>query len=193
MSGVKSDPVTAGEGRTVTLSAGAAIVDLPAVANVLAPLGAEAPYGVLNPAREDGGESRVERPRVDGCREVPQDLGAAARRVAGRTVAMIGPAATQAPGSVQIAVDEGVDGDHPGAGRHPSLATRIATSSSSASISDQSFGPMPTMPVNGFTTAIPSLSARLALSGPGSAWVRLASSQATKSPAHTSRMNSAMP
>jgi len=69
-----------------------------------------------------------------------------------------------------------VDGDHAGAGRHPSLAPRIADEQQLGEHQRPKLRSMSTMPVNGFTTAIPSLSARLALSGPGSAWVRLASS-----------------
>jgi hypothetical protein len=88
------------------------IVDLIAVADVEALLGAVPPDGVLNEPGERRWEPAVELPGVDLLSDRFDDVGAAARPVAGDAVGVVGPEPGQDAGPVQEIVDQGVDGDH---------------------------------------------------------------------------------
>ena len=92
------NPVAIRAGRTEAQAAGVPVVDPIAVAKVEAARGAKAPDGVLDEAREGGGESGVELARVDLFGKGAQDVCTPTRGVASRPVGMFGAAAVQGAG-----------------------------------------------------------------------------------------------
>src|SRR5437868_14389516 len=88
------------------------IVDAIAVADVAAVLAAVPPDGVLYEPGEDPGERRVEGSRVDPARHGLDDVGAAARLIAGCPVDVLVRKPMQNAGAVQMIMHERIDGDH---------------------------------------------------------------------------------
>ena len=109
--------------RALFVVAALAIIDLIAVANAEALLGAVPPDGVLNEPRERPGKPPVELSGLDLLGDRLDDVGAAARPVAGDAVRVVGPEPVQDPGPVQKVVHQGVDGDHAGANLEPAPPT----------------------------------------------------------------------
>jgi hypothetical protein len=95
------------------------VIDLIAVANVEALLGAVSPDRVLNKPWKRPWKTAVELPRVDQLGNRLDDFGAAAKPVAGEAVAVVGSEPAQDSGPVQEIVDQGVDGDHAAADLAP--------------------------------------------------------------------------
>jgi hypothetical protein len=87
------------------------VVNLIAVADVEALLGAVPPDRVLNEPRERRWEPAVELPGVDPLGDRFDDVGAAAWPVAGDAIRVVGPEPVQDPGPVQEIVHQGVDRD----------------------------------------------------------------------------------
>jgi len=92
--------------------------------NARAVLGAVPPDGVLNEPWERRWEPAVELPGVDLLSDRFDDVGAAARPVAGDAIGVVGPEPGQNAGPVQEIVHQGVDRDHAAADLSP--ATPVA-------------------------------------------------------------------
>jgi hypothetical protein len=95
------------------------IIDLIAVADVEALLGAVSPDRVLNEPRKRPRKPAVELPGVDLLGNRVDDVSAAAGPVAGEAVGMVGPEPVQNASPVQEIVDQGIDGDHAAADLKP--------------------------------------------------------------------------
>ena len=95
------------------------VIDLIAVANVETLLGAILPDRVLNKPRERPWKPPVELAGIDLLGDGLDDLGAAARPVAGEAVGVVGSEPAQNAGPVQEIVHERIDGDHAAADLAP--------------------------------------------------------------------------
>jgi len=100
-----------------------AIINSIAVAHPKAILSAEPPDGVLNEPREYSWEGRVERPGVNLPGDASNNVGALARLIAGRSVAMLGAEPAQNAGAVQEIVHQAIDCDHAAADLAPEIVT----------------------------------------------------------------------
>jgi hypothetical protein len=105
------------------IAAALPVVNLIAVADVEALLGAVPPDRVLNESRKRPGKLEVELPGVDLPGDRFDDVGAAARPVTGGAIGMVGSEPVQDPGPVQEVVHEGVDRDHAAADFEPTAPT----------------------------------------------------------------------
>jgi hypothetical protein len=99
------------------------VVDLIAVANVEALLGAVSPDRVLNKPRKGPWKPSVELPGVNVLGDRFDDFGATARPVAREAIGMVGSEPVQDPGPVEEIVHEGVDRDHAAADFEPAAPT----------------------------------------------------------------------
>ena len=99
---------------TVDILARLAVIDAIAIADIEPALGAIPPDRVLDEPRKDRWKGGVERAGIDPFGHGFNDLGAAARPVAGRAIGVVGAKPVQDARAVQKVVNEGVDGDHAG-------------------------------------------------------------------------------
>ena len=120
-------PLAIRSSRTQALPAGCSIIDPHAVADVEFSGCAEPPECVLDEAREGRWEGGVDDARVDPLCQRLDDVGTPATGVAGRAIGMLGSASSQDAGAVEEGVNQRVDGDHAGAGRHPMRSIGVAS------------------------------------------------------------------
>ena len=100
---------------TVYVAAKLAIIDAIAVADIEAVLRAIPPDCVLDEPGKRLRELGVELPGIDPVGHSLDNVGAAARPIAGDPVGMVGLKSAQDPGPDQEVVNQGIDGDHAGA------------------------------------------------------------------------------
>ena len=103
------DAITAPKQLAIPVVARGVVVDLIAVANGEAGLGAVPPDRTLHEPRKRRRKSRIELAGVDvGCKEM-ENFSASSRPVASIPVWVVSAQPVENPGSVQEIVDEGVD------------------------------------------------------------------------------------
>ena len=119
-------PIAGSESGAKSLLAADQVVDAVAVADTPAVSGAKTPDAVLDHSRKARRKGRIEFARVDALGERGDDLGTAARSVAGWPVVMLGVQALKTAGSSEEGVNERVYGDEARSCRGPALAFRIA-------------------------------------------------------------------
>ena len=90
-----------------------------AIADVEATFGAVAPYGMLNEPRKYCRKRRIELPRIDMCRDQPQNAGASEWAIASIAVGMVGGKSSQNAGPMEEVVNERIDGDEACTDRKP--------------------------------------------------------------------------
>jgi hypothetical protein len=88
------------------------VINLIAVANVEALLGAVPPDRILNEPWKRPGKTAVELPGVDLLGDRLDDVGAAARPVTREAIGVVGSEPVQNAGPMQEIVHQGVDRDH---------------------------------------------------------------------------------
>jgi hypothetical protein len=98
------------------------IVDLIAVADVEARLGAVPPNRVLHEPRKHLGKPWIEPAGINPRGNVDENVSAAAWPVAGRAVQMGSRKLVQDSGSMKEVVDQGIDGDEAGTDVEPTGA-----------------------------------------------------------------------
>ena len=106
----QSDSIAYTVERTAYIGAAFSIIDLIAIADGKAVLGAVPPDRALHEPRKRRRKGWIELPRIDvGCEEM-ENRSAPSRPVAPVPVWMISADPVQDPGSMQEIMDEGVDG-----------------------------------------------------------------------------------
>ena len=103
------DPVTPAVQRTLVVRAPGAIVDLIAVENVEAEVGAVPPDRVLNKPGKDLWIRRVEFPGIDPAGNGNKNVSTPAWPVAPWAIRVTGPKPVQNSGSMKKVVNQGVD------------------------------------------------------------------------------------
>jgi hypothetical protein len=119
---VQNEPIAAAVQPTPHVRAPAAVVDLIAVADVEARLGAVPPNRVLHEPRKHLGKPWIEPAGINPRGNVDENVSAAAWPVAGRAVRMGSCKLVQDSGSMKEVVDQGIDSGPPwsrAAGRLP--------------------------------------------------------------------------
>ncbi|WP_210331330.1 hypothetical protein [Methylocystis sp. H62] len=119
-------PVTILICRALAALAPASVVDPVAVANVPTPSRTESPQSVLDETRKDRWICRIELSSIDPLGKARDNRRASVWRITSGAIGVLRPKPTEHPRPVQKIMNERVDGDHVCAGRHPSLALRIA-------------------------------------------------------------------
>jgi hypothetical protein len=110
------------EQLAIVVLARLSVVEAVAVANVEAVGGAKAPKRMLYEARKHLRVFRIKGTGIDlGC-DRPNDLGAAARAIAGHAIAVGNAAIPKDAGPVQKVMHQGIDGNHAFAGLEPMRA-----------------------------------------------------------------------
>ena len=104
------------------VAAALSIIDLIAIANVEALLGAISPDRKLNEPGEGPWKATIELPRVDPLGDRFDDVGAAAWPVTREAIEVVGTEPAQDTGSVQKIMNQRVNGDHAGTDLNPAAA-----------------------------------------------------------------------
>lgn len=107
------------EHKTIVILARLAIVNAIAITDAKAVACAVAPNRVLNESRETLGKADAKASHVNMLADLANDLAASRWLVACRAIEVLCTKVCQYAGSMQEVMNERIDSDHPGAGRHP--------------------------------------------------------------------------
>ena len=106
---VQDNPIAAAVQPTPHIRAPAAIIDLIAVADVEARLGAVPPDGAGDESGKRLRKPRIESAGIDGAGNVNKNVSAATWPIAGRAIRMASAEPVEDPGSMKEVVDQGID------------------------------------------------------------------------------------
>jgi hypothetical protein len=119
---VQNEPITAAVQPTPHVCAPAVIVDLIAVADVEARLGAVPPNRVLNEPGKYPWKPWIEPAGINGRSNPDEHVSAATWSVAGRAIRVASRKPVQDPGSMKEVMDQGIDSDEAGTDLEPTGA-----------------------------------------------------------------------